>query len=82
MRFYKLTRKHLRAYDDYTSMIVRANDFLEVRRVAVAFVKRAQEEIPENAFDYEIWGDSERTTVETFELSEDPEVISTQFRHG
>jgi hypothetical protein len=82
MRFYKLVRKHLRVYDDYTSMIVRANNFLEARRVAVTFVERAQEECPENAFDCEIWEDPERTSVETFELSEEPEVISTQFRHG
>lgn len=82
MNIYRITRKNLRVYDDYTSITVRARSSEEARATAVEFVERSQEELSAEQFNASIWADPKRTDVELIELSDEPQVLATQFRHG
>lgn len=78
---YRITRKKLRVYDDFTSIVVRARCLDEAREAAFAFVEQEALKYHEERFD-RIWSDPEKTEIERIRLEDGPQVISAEFRHG
>ena len=78
---YRITRKKLRVYDDFTSIVVRARSLDEARETAVAFIEQEALKYPGERFD-RIWADPDKTEIERIRLEDGPQVISAEFRHG
>ena len=81
MNIYRVTRKRIRVYDDFTSIVVRASDPEAARRAVVEFIEQEARNYPGEHFD-RIWSDPDKTEIERIELEGGAQVISAEFRHG
>ena len=82
MNLYRIARKSLRVYDEFSAMTIRASSPSEARELAVAFVEHTNKEYPSTPFELGCWSDPNQTEVHLLELGDGPTVIATEFRHG